>query len=324
MFIMGKTFTTIRSTVASLLAIATLQSHLARAEDGHVSKVAFYFAAHEDDWQLFMIPRAFEDVLDAKTKTVFLHLTAGDAGLGIGAAGRRFPYYLARENGAETAIRFMADAGRYPVGEGAAQMSFNGHRIYRVPYRNTVAYFLRVPDGNPKGTGYAETGNQSLQRLASDQISTLAAVDGSTVYYGWSDLVSTVRNIFDYERGDAAYVELNVPEPDIKINPNDHSDHLMTAKAALDATKDLACARRLYYIDYAKSHLSENLNAKDRDLETSVLAVTAAGILALDHSSIWEPYRQSYLGREYVRIEEGSGTCEKQVTPTAVASGHAR
>ena len=93
------------------------------------------------------------------------------AHLGVGTAGRRFAYYLARENGAETAVRFMADAGRFPVGEAAAPMLFNGHRIYRSAYRNTVAYFLRVPDGNPKGTGYAETGNQSLQRLANGEIS---------------------------------------------------------------------------------------------------------------------------------------------------------
>jgi len=321
---MGKTASTIRSTAALFVAVALLQPQLARADDSQVAKVSFYFAAHEDDWQLFMNPAAFDDVLDAKTKSVFIHLTAGDAGLGDGTAGRKFAYYLARENGAETAVRFMADAGRFPAGEAAAPMLFNGHRIYRIAYRNTVAYFLRVPDGNPKGTGYAATGNQSLQRLANGEISSLGTVDGSTVYYGWADLVSTVRHILDYERGSAASVALNVPEPDSKINPNDHSDHQMTAKAALEASKNLACASRLYYVDYAKSHLPENLSAKDRDLETSVLAVTAAGILALDQTSIWEPYRQTYLGREYFRVEQGSGSCGSREIPTAVASGHTR
>ena len=43
-------------------------------------KVSFYFAAHEDDWQLFMNPSAFEDVLKGAAKTVFVHVTAGDAG----------------------------------------------------------------------------------------------------------------------------------------------------------------------------------------------------------------------------------------------------
>ena len=31
-------------------------------------KVSFYFAAHEDDWQLFMNPSAFADVADVGTK----------------------------------------------------------------------------------------------------------------------------------------------------------------------------------------------------------------------------------------------------------------
>jgi hypothetical protein len=321
---MEPTIITIRSIIPILFAIGLLQPQLARADDHQAARVSFYFAAHEDDWQLFMNPQAFGDVADANAKTVFIHLTAGDAGLGIGTGGRKFPYYLARENGAETAVRFMADAGRFPVDRTAAPMWFNGHRIYRVVYRNTVAYFLRVPDGNPGGTGYPETGGQSLQRLATDQISTLAAVDGSTVYYGWHDLVSTVRAILDYEREDAAWVALNVPEPDPRINPNDHSDHLMTAKAAVDATKDLACARRVYYVDYAKSHLPENLSAKDRDLESSVLAVTAAGIEALDHPSIWEPYRRGYLGRDYFRVEEGSGRCGSHETPSTIGGASVR
>jgi hypothetical protein len=42
--------------------------------------VSFYFSAHEDDW-LFMNPSAFWDVSTA-TPDAFIHITAGDAGLG--------------------------------------------------------------------------------------------------------------------------------------------------------------------------------------------------------------------------------------------------
>jgi LmbE family N-acetylglucosaminyl deacetylase len=38
--------------------------------------------------------------------------------------------------------------------------------------------------------------------------------------------------------GRAALVQINVAEINARINPQDHSDHLMTAKAALDAVKD--------------------------------------------------------------------------------------
>ena len=211
---------TLRSIATCLIVAAIFPAAPALAgEGGRPDKVSFYFAAHEDDWQLFMNPSAFEDVINGAAKTVFVHMTAGDAGLGMGRGGRKHPFYLARENGAESAIRFMADADDIPASEAVSHMSFNGHPIYRVSYRNTVSYFLRVPDGNPLGGGYARTGFQSLMRLADGDNNTLAAIDGSTVYHGWNDLVATVRKIMDFERGRAAQVQLNVAETDSRINP---------------------------------------------------------------------------------------------------------
>src|SRR5437763_1528124 len=97
-----------RTAAGTCVLALLLHSHSAVAQNSRpYEKVSFYFAAHEDDWQLFMNPSAFRDVADAKTKAVFVHLTAGDAGLGTGTGGRKHPYYRARENGAETAIRFM-------------------------------------------------------------------------------------------------------------------------------------------------------------------------------------------------------------------------
>jgi hypothetical protein len=272
-------------------------------------KVSFYFAAHQDDWQLFMNPSAFEDAVGGAAKTVFIHVTAGDAGLGIGLGGRKHPFYLARENGAETAVRFMVDADDAPVSRSITNMPFNGHPIYRVAYRNTVTYFLRLPDGNPGGSGYYDTGYQSLRRLAEGNIAIFAAVDGSTVYRAWGDLVATLRAIMSYERGSSALAQINVAEIDRRLNPNDHSDHLMTAKAALDAAKDLPCTRRAYYINYASSRLPENLTSQQRDRESSVFAVTLAGVLALDHRTSWHHYDKSYVGRNYFRVEEPTGRC---------------
>lgn len=305
---------TARLIASACLVAGMLQAQSAFADDGRsYQKVSFYFAAHEDDWQLFMNPTAFLDVADAKTKTVFIHTTAGDAGLGAGTGGRKHPYYLARENGAETAIRFMADSGDLPLDKDVLRTRFNGHRIYRESYRNTVTYFLRLPDGHPTGSGFRETGNQSLERLASGQIKTFSAIDGSTIYYGWTDIVSTLRAVLDFERGHSPSIQLNLAELDLSINPNDHSDHRMTAKAALDAAEGLACASRFHYVDYASARLPENLNPQERDMESSVLAVTASGIVALDHTSIWQRYHRSYLGRNYFRVENGAGRCKDPV-----------
>jgi len=279
------------------------------ANNDQPDKVSFYFAAHEDDWQLFMNPPAFDDVTSGTAKTVFVHVTAGDAGLGVGAGGRKQPYYLARENGALDAIRFMVEADKIPVDASAEVITLNGHAIFRTSYVNTICYFMRLPDGNGSGAGFAGTGFQSLKRLASGEINTLAAIDGSTVYRGWSDLVATVREILNYERGDIPLAQLNVPDPDRRINPDDHSDHLMTAKAALDAAKDLNCVRRVYFVDYASSNLPENLNGLQRDMESAVFAVTLAGVMAFDHGTSWSHYDRSFIGRNYFRVEEASARC---------------
>jgi hypothetical protein len=267
-----------------------------------VQRVSFYFAAHQDDWQLFMNPSAFRDVLDG-CKTVFIHVTAGDAGLGTKTGGRKHPFYLAREHGAEIAIRFMADADNRPPAEpDAVTATINGHAVRRVSYRNTVAYFLRLPDGSPEGAGYADTGQQSLKRLAAGEIATLTAIDGTTAYQGWRDLLATTRALIDAERGQTPSIDLHVPDIDPAINPGDHPDHVMTAKLALEAAAHLKDARRLHHLGYACGALPENLSGHDRDLKCAAFAVTLAGVTAFDHPASWQHYDQSFVGRDYYRV----------------------
>lgn len=306
----------------AVLVLAVLAAAPAPAAEGRPDKVSFYFAAHEDDWQLFMNPSAFQDVAGGAAKTVFVHVTAGDDGLGTGSGGRQHPFYLARENGANNAVRFMADADHVPANEAPSHPTFNGHSVYRVSYGNTARYFLRLPDGNVSGAGFAGTGWQSLKRLADGAIDTLTAIDNSATYHGWSDLVATMRAIMTEERAGAAVVQINVPDQDARFNPDDHSDHLMTAKLALDAAKNLNCARRVYYVDYASSRLPENLNKEQRDIESSVFAVTVAGVLAFDHGASWHHYDDAYVGRNYFRVEEPAPGCN--VAPTNVAATRAQ
>jgi hypothetical protein len=64
-----------------------------------------------------------------------------------------------------------------------------------------------------------------------------------------------------------------------------YSDHLMTAEAALDAAGNLACARRLHFVDYASSRLPENLDPKQRDMRERSLCGDRRRIRALDHSA---------------------------------------
>jgi len=275
---------------------------MAEIDSPPAQRVSFYFSAHEDDWQLFMNPSAFRDVNDGGTKAAFVHVTAGDAGLGAGSGGRKHPYYLAREHGAVSAIRFMADSNnRAPTEATAAPTTFNAHPIYRVAYRNTVAYFLRLPDGGPAGDGYPDTGNQSLKRLAEGRISALTAIDGTATYPGWGDLVVTLRGILDFERGAADLTDLHVPDLDPVINPDDHPDHVMTAKLALAAADGLSGARLLHHPGYACGAQPESLSGYDRDMKCAVYAVTVAGVMAFDHAMFWQHYDQAFVGRDCCR-----------------------
>jgi hypothetical protein len=54
-------------------------------------------------------------------------------------------------------------------------------------------------------------------------------------------------------------------------------------------------------------------------MESSVFAVTLAGVQALDHRTFWRHYDQSFVGRNYFRIQEPPTACDKGVTTLAVS-----
>ncbi|WP_162826887.1 PIG-L family deacetylase [Pseudolabrys taiwanensis] len=268
-----------------------------------IEHVAFYFSPHEDDWQLFMNPPAFTDVLDAACRAVFVHMTAGDAGLGLGNGGRKHPFYLAREHGAEAAIRFMADADeRSPIEAQTGAVSCNGQSLQRTAYRNTATYFLRLPDGSPSGDGYETTGRQSLKRLRGGDIDGMTTIDGAAVYRDWEALCETLRALIEYERQGELAVDLHIPETDAALNPNDHSDHVTTALAVREAWRGQP-ARWHHHVGYASGSRPDNLGSAERDMKCAVYAVTLAGVLAFDHSVSWRHYDQMFIGRNYSRVE---------------------
>lgn len=273
--------------------------------------VAFYFSAHEDDWQLFMNPNAYHDVQRASTKVVFVYLTAGDAGAGLGNAGRSQPYYLARENGAKLSVKFLADAQNTPVNTVNSVACLSGHAMKRWLYRDTVSYFLRLPDGNPEGTGYPTTGLQSLKRLHEGAIPAMTAIDNSTTYQGWADLRDALRKLIDLERGTATNVWVNLPDTNVEKNVGDHADHQHMAQGVLEAIADLPCINKAFYLNYVTAELAENMSSADREIEAGTFAVLVVGLTALDHTSPWEPMHRSWLSRHYVRVEPGSGSCSQ-------------
>jgi hypothetical protein len=296
---------TFAALVVAVLAMVTTSTFAA-------SSTSFYVVAHEDDWQLFMGLNAALDVPAPDSKTVFVHTTAGDAGLGTGTGGTPVPYYLARESEALGAIRFLANLGVVGAGPNGVVsiVAINGKNLHRVAYKNTVAYFLRLPDGNINGgRGYPSTGNQSLLLLASGSIPQISAIDGSASYFGWADLVETLRGILVYEAQGSPDVWINVPDTDPLVNPNDHPDHIYTGRAMLDAIVPLRCVNAALFTGYVSATMPINLGASEVMLQTGLWAVTTSALTDSYQLSAWDSGHNSFVGRQYFRILGGTGAC---------------
>jgi len=269
----------------------------------------FYVVAHQDDWQLFMNPNAWNDVRPPGGKVVFVYTTAGDAGLGKGSGDRSIPYYIAREEGARRAVRFLADAGRVGEDDRWDSVVLNGKTLPRNLYKNTVSYFLRLPDGNFNGAGFPSTGNQSLRRLYEGRISTLTSVDGALKFQGWADLVDTLRELTVHEAGGSANVWVNVPDPREEINRVDHSDHRHSGIGMLEAIHKFPCIHTALFVNYATAWMPRNLDADAAAVEAAVWGVTASGLSDAGHLNSFDRLHGSWLGRNYFRVERGIGRC---------------
>lgn len=297
----------------------------------------FYIVAHEDDWQLFMSLNAWSDVAWAsKNKTVFVHLTAGDAGQGDG------PYYKAREEGAKRAIRFLATINGYygPIPDSQV-MQLNGKKLDRIEYNNTVAYFLRLPDGSLGGCGYEATGNQSLTALKGGcsktgeekPISSIALVGGEKLtFYTWAELYETIALIMQTEASSpngTPSVWVNFQDPDTTNNPNDHPDHKASGEAVQTALKKyLPCANQAMFQDYVIATKPINLCSPEEKgvgcsppssapprsewsqwLHAALWSVTNSGLVDSGVSTSWNEDHNKWLGRVYLRTKPGNGSC---------------
>ena len=187
------------------------------------NKVSFYIVAHADDWQLFMQPNAYNDIVAFNTKVVFIITTAGDAGF-------EKTYWAAREQGLKSSIRFcMAPVTK--IVESTGMKNFDGHIVEYWSANNVTCYFLRLPDGNLDGTGFPLYNHQSLLSFREERIKTIAAVDYSTTYRSWSDVIMVLQTIITSEVEELSKVVINYLNPNSSLNPDDHIDHIMTGKA---------------------------------------------------------------------------------------------
>lgn len=272
------------------------------ATSSAAGSTVFYVVAHEDDWQLFMNPNAYYDAQQGSdVKVVLIYTTAGDAGCGItpGCLVNRPTalYYLARENGALRAARFIGTPPNAHIATTKkSSVTVNARKVTRYQYNNVVSYFLRLPDGQ-------------LGPLHDGSVPSLTPVTGVGGTYTWSDLVATLNAIVRKEATGSPNVWVNRPETDEIGNPGDHSDHVNTGRAIDAASTSFPCINQAKFVGYDTSNRPANLTSHDTSVEGAVYGATVSGLIDGYAANTFEPGHTVWLGQQYYAIEFGSGSC---------------
>ncbi|RYU78415.1 T9SS type A sorting domain-containing protein [Hymenobacter persicinus] len=296
---MGKTL--LRAALLSIfVCFQAVRPGWAQEAKGPATDVGFYIVAHQDDWQLFMGSHAYDDVQRPRGKAVFVCLTAGQAY----EPGEN--YWRAREAGCRASVQSLADAKTPPTSTPVSStVRINGHTIAMMRYKNTSAYFLRLPDGNLQGQGFDRCNFQSLKKLRSGEGS-ITDVEGINTYTSWGDLSRTLRMIIQQESS-TGKVWINTPDSEDKYNPRDHSDHQMAGRLAASATANTESCM-LMYVGYDVAFRKTNLSPPQAAKQASVFSIYCQGLTNGGQATAWDPGHLRFMGRQYYRTRHSSGS----------------
>jgi LmbE family N-acetylglucosaminyl deacetylase len=253
--------------------------------------------AHEDDDILFFNPDIQGDIAAGKCLRT-MYITAGDAG---GDA----TYWQGREAGAKAAYAAM-----YNVADNwTDKTELLNDRLITVSYLDnvpTVALtFLRLPDGNMHGEGFAVTNTESLAKLIGGEVPKLDTVDGRSTY-SQDELVSTLGAVMQLDKPD--YIRAQNPTG---AADGDHADHaaagtLTTLAAAMYATPHKLAT----YIGYPDTLLETNLTIDQIGAKQFIFLAYAQHDGAVCHTTDECAQNVSYgnfLTRQYRLSEAASG-----------------
>ena len=182
--------------------------------------------AHEDDDLLFMNPDLSEDIKSGRcVRTVYL--TAGDAG------GDAY-YWLGREQGSQAAYTTMLGTDGIWM-QRTVELSGGMFATIVNPKGNSriSLVYLRLPDGNINGKGFASSSYKSLESIRSHPGTKLQTVDDSSGYDS-SSLTAALKQLMDTYSPNEVRTQALVNESQ---SFNDHSDHVATSLFAQDAFK---------------------------------------------------------------------------------------
>jgi type IX secretion system substrate protein len=273
------------------------------------TSVSYYVVAHPDDWQLFMGVNAFNDIIPGDsgtgTKVVFIYTTAGEAnceGNGVDTG-----YYLSRQGGANRSVQFCADIHSPHALQTSSVVTVHGindHNVLRFEYKNVVSYFLRLPDG------CMEAVHSTIKKLRDGTISSISAVDGSTSYSSYEDLLQTVGSIITNENAQVPEVWINAPDWDNASNPVDHPDHMETGLLAATVSTRTGCSNLALFEGYNTSNEPSNLSPEEVAMEAGLHSQVSYWLTHNSYGTEWDQGagHVEWTSRNYFRVFNLCGT----------------
>jgi LmbE family N-acetylglucosaminyl deacetylase len=260
--------------------------------------------AHEDDSLLFLSPDLLHDIQSGGCVTT-VYLTAGDSGYGA-------PYWQTREAGVAAAYANMAGvADNWSQGvTSAAGHSVVTYTLQGAP--NIKELFLRLPDGNFDGSGFASNNHESLLKLWTGVIGTIHPVDGSPGYTA-QDLVNTLTSL------------MNTFQPSIirtqdyagYVGDADHSDHHVTAYFTRAASQRYTTPHTLTgYLGYGGQYQPQNVFGADLTAKQNAFYAYAQVTGACNPPCAVNGY-DVMLGRQYATASENAPTPNQSPTANA-------
>jgi LmbE family N-acetylglucosaminyl deacetylase len=208
--------------------------------------------AHYDDDLIFANP-TLQDSMAAGDCIRSVFLTASDAGRGTDYSKGRELGILRAYNAMRGQDGFWSEK-RVTLLSGAvlSQWSPDGDPDI------TIA-FLRMPDGNMNGTGFASTGYASLPKLIDGAIPTLSPIDGGPALASEPLVVTLAELIQAYH---AAHLITHVPSTAPQWADGDHPDHRTTGTYARAAWQRVgfAAAEVRYAVGYPSENLAVNVS----------------------------------------------------------------
>ncbi len=218
---------------------------LMNCEQGTIDVVV----AHPDDDLLFMNPALSNQLSTKCLRTIFV--TAADD-------GRSKEYWLGRQSGVEAAYAAMSHVDNVWSDQTAL---IHSHRVFvrtltQKPSLSLV--FMRLPDGNVHGQGFAATGSLSLELISRNNMA-MRTVD-NTDSYTYQDAAVVVSDIIKIDQPSIIYTHVTGGA----LSSGDHSDHRTVGRLTVKAaTLAKSTAAFNYFVGYPSNTMAKNLSLDD-------------------------------------------------------------